>query len=322
MNSSPKRLFWRDVNRKGYAGGDQKDLVLDSMKIKIGGISLSLKRAGNEAIKDPCYRRFLSTEGGRAHITFEDCKNLPDKRYQGCFDSPGLWSIAFNDHADFCIEVRGGSTRPIAFVQVSVKEKKGCVHIKDPSGLARLSRYRRSIFPCLLPFHYPVDEVIFINILPLYKGILLHACCINDNGNGYIFSGFSGAGKSTMAKQWLNADGAKVLNDDRTIVREIRGLFYAYGTPWHGELTACEPERVRLRAVFIIRHGSKNSIRTLSLSEAVSGIIARSFSPLWDRKGMHRAVEIIERLVRDIPCYELMFRPDRDVIEYIRSLDI
>ncbi len=306
------------------------------MKIKIGGISLSLKRAGNEAIKDPCYRRFLSTEGGCAHITFEGCKNLPDKSYHGRFDSPGLWSIAFNDHADFCIELRGGSRRPIAFVQVSVKEKKGYIHA--PLSVLRAScsvvhygipnhgqqsmEYGPRNTVTSLPFHYPVDEVIFINILPLYRGILLHACCINDNGKGYIFSGFSGAGKSTMAKQWLNADGAKVLNDDRTIVREIRGLFYAYGTPWHGELTVCEPERVRLRAVFIIRHGSNNNIRTLSLSEAVSGIVARSFSPLWDRKGMHRAVEIIERLVRNTPCYELMFRPDRDVIEYIRSLDI
>lgn len=292
--------------------------------IRIGGISLSLKgkTTQNKGFKDPCYSKFLSHESSRTSLIFKRSnERLPEKIYRHHFDSPGLWSIDFDDHCDFCIQLRGRDRKPLADIEVSVKDKKGFIYINNKESGERMSEFFAQRLSSL-PFSYPVDEVIFMNILPLFKGILLHACGINDNGNGYVFSGFSGAGKSTMAKQWLGVRGVRLLNDDRVIIRETRGNFYVHGTPWHGELRDCDPGKARLKAVFFIRHGRENNIRPLSLSEAVTGMIARSFSPLWDREGMQKVIEVVEKIVRKIPCYELSFRPDHNVINYIRSLGI
>lgn len=323
-----KRLCSKDVNKEVLAleivisyvsallicGGQ----ALNIMEIRIGDVSLTLKGAGSERINDPCYSKFITKEGLIPSLRFEFSNKTPKKTYENRFDSPGLWALDFNDIRDFCIEMKGYNRKAIATIQVSFKDKRGLIYLRDNGSALKGSLTKR--LSCL-PFCYPVDQVIYINILPLYKAILLHACGIKENGKAYLFSGFSGAGKSTMAKQWLGLEGIKVLNDDRIIVRELRGVFYAYGTPWHGELSKCEPERGRLRALFIIRHGKDNNLRPLSLSEATSGIITRSFLPFWDKEGMEKAIDVIERLVRKVPCYELTFRPDRTVVTYIRSLE-
>lgn len=283
------------------------------MRINIGGISLLLSEK-NAKVTDPCYQKFLSSRHSNHCLRFRlSSTNYPERHYSHRFDSPGLWSIMFNNNRDFCIELRGQKGMPVACIEVLLDRGKGTIYQctgKDSLGLPPL------------PFRYPVDEVIFMNILSLYNGLLLHSCGIDDNGRGYIFSGFSGSGKSTLAKQWSGESGVRLLNDDRVIVREIKGSFYAFGTPWHGEIALCDPGKVRLVAIFFIKHGRDNSVKPLSLSEAVSGIIARSFSPLWDKDGMARTLEVAERLARKIPCYELSFYPDRGVIDYIRGIEI
>ena len=80
-----------------------------------------------------------------------------------------------------------------------------------------------------------------ILLLSLGKGILLHACGIDDDGSGYLFLGNSTDGKSTMAKLWFE-NHAKVLNDDRIVVKEKDGEFWMYGTPWHGDFKEISPQ--------------------------------------------------------------------------------
>ncbi len=298
------------VNREGYVIKRQEKSAPD-MLISIGGITLSSKEAFDIGM-DNCYRKFLATTDDPPLLLFQRSQNLEHKSsYNQRFDSTGLWSMRFNSIRDFRIDIRGPEGGTVASVSVMMDEGRGVV--VNPS--------KKEPWYSSLPFRYPVDELIFINILPVLKGILLHACGIDDSGTGYLFSGFSGAGKSTMARQWVKA-GNKLLNDDRMIIREIDGQFYVFGTPWHGELSQCEPDRVRLKALFLIRHGQENMIKSIRPAEAVAGVIARSFLPFWDKEGLELAVGLIESLVRHVPSYELSFYPDEDVIKYIRGLEI
>ncbi|MBU4491984.1 MAG: hypothetical protein KKD69_05930, partial [Euryarchaeota archaeon] len=50
------------------------------------------------------------------------------------------------------------------------------------------------------PLGYPLNQILMIILLSRSKGALLHACGIYDRGSGYLFSGISGHGKSTIAK--------------------------------------------------------------------------------------------------------------------------
>ena len=54
------------------------------------------------------------------------------------------------------------------------------------------------------PMDYPLDGLILYYLTVIYGDIMIHASGINHVGHGYLFSGVSGKGKSTMAKLWEN----------------------------------------------------------------------------------------------------------------------
>lgn len=50
------------------------------------------------------------------------------------------------------------------------------------------------------PLEYPLAEVLMICLLAQGRGLMFHACGIDDNGRGYLFAGNSTHGKSTMGR--------------------------------------------------------------------------------------------------------------------------
>lgn len=72
-----------------------------------------------------------------------------------------------------------------------------------------------------------------------HGGISLHASCVILDSRAYLFLGKSGTGKSTHARQWLEAfPGSHLLNDDNPVLRLNGDGVTAYGTPWSGK-TPC-----------------------------------------------------------------------------------
>ena len=70
---------------------------------------------------------------------------------------------------------------------------------------------------------------LMINLLGKGRGVLVHSCGIDVNGDGYLFAGNSTNGKSTLAELWK--DHGKILNDDRIVIRFWDGQFWMYSTP-------------------------------------------------------------------------------------------
>lgn len=174
----------------------------------------------------------------------------------------------------------------------------------------------------LSPLGYPLEEVLTVNLLARGHGVLLHASAVRDGQRGLLFSGTSGAGKSTMASIWAEGEGATVLSDDRVIVREREGRFWAYGTPWHGSARLASPEAMPLDRIFVLRHAGENRAVPLEPLEAASRLLVRSFPTFWDAQGMAFTLQFLGKLCRSVPCQELEFVPDRRVVEYLRCLSV
>jgi hypothetical protein len=157
-----------------------------------------------------------------------------------------------------------------------------------------------------------------ICLLARNRGLMVHACGIDDGGEGYLFAGNSTHGKTTMARFWK--DQALVLNDDRTVLRWREDCFWMYGTPWHGEYPGVSPRGVPLKKIFFLHHAGTNSVSCKEGAMASSMLLARCFPPLWDTEGMSFTLEFCAKLVETVPCYQLNFVPDNNVVDFVRCV--
>jgi len=169
------------------------------------------------------------------------------------------------------------------------------------------------------PLDYPLGQILIISLLAQKRGVMFHACGVDDQGNGYLFTGNSTHGKSTMANLWMQNDG-RILNDDRVIVRQRGDTFRIFGTPWHGDFPVTSNRDVPLKKIFILKHDKKNQVKPVDGSMALSMLLTRIFPVIWDKTGMEFTLDFCTRLISKVPCYQLGFKPDSDIIDFIRCV--
>lgn len=170
---------------------------------------------------------------------------------------------------------------------------------------------------------YDALQIILIQYLCQKGGIFTHAMGIKDkDGKGLLFVGKSGRGKSTAAKLWHKHSGAKVLNDDRIIVRKFNNRFFIYGTPWHGDFydyLASRTERARLSSIFFINHSRINNATPMK-KRIFKFFYPCIFPTFWDSGGLKNIIATSHSLIKNVPCFRLGFRKSKEVIGFARRI--
>src|ERR1700688_2519288 len=112
---------------------------------------------------------------------------------------------------------------------------------------------------------YSLDSVLRIVhtlLLARHGGVLVHASSAVRNGRAFLFSGISGAGKTTMAR--LAPPDVTLLTDEISYVSRQKDGYYAHGTPFAGDLGRLgENMRAPLAALYLLRKGTENKIEPL-----------------------------------------------------------
>lgn len=144
-----------------------------------------------------------------------------------------------------------------------------------------------------------------------YGGMMLHASAVALDGKAYLFSGPSGMGKSTHTRLWEDLfPEARVFNDDKPAIRYTDGAWYAYGTPWSGKNGININMKTTLAGICFLRRGEKNTIRRLSGFEAASAVISQTMKRFMIAAPLDAMLELVNRLVEDIPVFELTATKD------------
>lgn len=164
---------------------------------------------------------------------------------------------------------------------------------------------------------FPTDQILFARLLADRGGIILHGSGLIFRGKGYLFAGHSDAGKTTLVK--LFHQHAKILNDDRMIVRKEEGRFYLYGTPWHGELSLVAPDRVPLKAILFLNQAKENRIERTGGLEAFKRLYGCTIKALVTERWTKKALDVCQDLSREVPCYHLYFDKTEGVISTIEK---
>ena len=166
-----------------------------------------------------------------------------------------------------------------------------------------------------------LDEVLAIHWIARHRGLILHACGLaGAGGGGLLFSGHSGAGKSTIARLWLQSGHAHLMSDERVTVFRREDTYFLQGTPWHGEGLAPSCAAAPLQRMFIISHALQNEARRMLPPEALLALLSCALLPFWDREGIVLALEFLNGLCQSVPCYALGFVPDNRLLEVVQCL--
>lgn len=163
------------------------------------------------------------------------------------------------------------------------------------------------------PFEYPLDGLILYYIALIHGDLMIHASGINISGHGYLFSGISGKGKSTLAKLWENS-GARVIHDDRLIVRNTVKGYRMFNTPVYND---DGPHDSTLSKIFIIDHDISNKLLPVYGASAVSLVMANCIQHNWSSDIITTLLDSVSDLCEAIPVVRLFFKPDSSVIDYI-----
>lgn len=282
------------------------------MKLEIGGIVFAIELHGGDGgfVIGDVYRPFLSDKRPEAAFAVRYESGPPLRFTEKVFDSGGPWAL-YDQWGRWLVLIPSPSagSQPYRIAVVDADFSKGDIYIAA-----------READQTPYPLEYPLEELVFINLLSRGRGVLLHACAVGDSDHGFIFAGTSGSGKSTMADLWKYQEGVTILSDDRVIVREKEGRLWAYGTPWHGDVKLCSPEKVPVDRVFVLRHGEENSAVPLKAPEALTSLFVRSFPTYWSPEGMTFTLEFLSRMSSAVPCYDLGFVPDRSVVNFVRAM--
>ena len=152
-----------------------------------------------------------------------------------------------------------------------------------------------------------------------FGGVFLHASLIKYNGAALAFTAPSGTGKSTHAELWRKNMGAVVLNGDRAALRERGGEWFAYGSPWAGSSGIYINESAPLKAIVILKQAPDNSVRRLFGTETFGKVLGGGILPYWNNKLMNEACDVINKLIDEVPVFELRCTPDIGALEVIKE---
>ena len=287
------------------------------LAVKIGGFSLGMWCArGMPVSLDPEHQSFLYRGDDAKHscdieldISWADTLDLP--LVEPSFRSGGLWSAyTSSTGTKFYFSSPAVGSRPYKAAWFDPSFARGHVVLSRPAFGAG-----QPVFP----LEYPLDELAMMHRLALGEGLEVHALGLADeDGQGYLFLGHSGAGKSTTARLWKQQQGIRLLSDDRIILRKQGDKIVMYGTPWHGDAGVASPGRAALSAVFLLEQAPSDELIPLTQTKAAAELFARAFVPHYLKGGIQFSLEFVDQITQSVPCSVFRFAPTPGAVEVIR----
>jgi hypothetical protein len=167
---------------------------------------------------------------------------------------------------------------------------------------------------------YSIDSVLRIVhtlILAGEGGFLLHAASAIRDDRAFLFSGISGAGKTTISR--LAPSDVILLTDEVSYVRRDATGYHACGTPFAGELARVGANcSAPVGTLFLLEKGPENKIEVVASAEAVRCLLRNIlfFAEDAELVGMifRSACDFVDR----VPVRRLTFVPDARVWDIIQ----
>ncbi len=166
---------------------------------------------------------------------------------------------------------------------------------------------------------YSIDSVLRILhtlVLARQGGFLLHSASAIRNGKAFLFAGVSEAGKTTISR--LAPPDSTLLTDEISYVRKQDSSYFAFGTPFTGELAKLgENVSAPIAELYLLAKGSENRIDRIPHGEALRSLLANVLFFAEDEDLVQSTFHSAFDFVTQVPVSRLTFVPDTRVWELI-----
>ncbi len=284
-------------------------------RLRVGGVTLSVRAPGPPnpalALSQRC-QPFVPTRGADIALTLQPTPPPAFAASDLLFDSGGTWRVYRRGRGLlYVFRPPRGEGPPARAVAIDAFRRRGTLHL-PPSAASRTPGFALS---------YPLDELIFQHHIARAGGLVVHACGVASDGRALLFCGRSGAGKTTIARLFRrHHPKARVLSDDRIVLRRGGSGFRAFGTPWHGSGRFASPGSSLLAAVVFLEQARSTRLVPLPEIQVAARLFAQSFPPIWEAEGTARALETAAMVAKEVPGYILRFQPDRSAVRAALAL--
>jgi hypothetical protein len=162
---------------------------------------------------------------------------------------------------------------------------------------------------------YSLDTVLrIVHSLALAEqgGFLVHASSALRSGQGFLFAGISGAGKTTVAR--LAPSDATVLTDEISYIRPNGNSYRAYGTPFAGELGRVgENVSAPLGGIYLLEKGKSNRTSPVEQLAAARALLRHILFFAADDQMVKAIFDSVMSFVSRVSVERLIFTPDERV---------
>ena len=171
----------------------------------------------------------------------------------------------------------------------------------------------------------PLSELNLLNGLALEKMMyehgrfILHSSFIETDKGAILFTAPSGTGKSTQAELWRIRKNIEIINGDRSAIWKEGDIWYAGGIPWCGTSGIMKNRIVPIRAIVILKQGSKNEILPMNYPTKVARLLEQITINPWNRKMRIEAQSFIVELCNSVPVVCFSCLPDVNAVDFLED---
>jgi len=157
--------------------------------------------------------------------------------------------------------------------------------------------------------------------------LLLHASGVIHQGKAYLFTGASGAGKSTVCKLLAGDPSFSILHDEVIAISRDDNCFRAWSTPLRGEIGNKKCLGAPIQGIFFLKQDMTNYTTGLNHKKVAELLCYSMITPKYvaadspsNRVGISLAQLLA--LAAIVPGYELHFRPEKAFWDCIEGLTV
>ena len=153
-------------------------------------------------------------------------------------------------------------------------------------------------------------EVFFLGLgyMDVYT---LHSASVLVEDKAYLFSTFSGGGKSTHSNMWIEHLGATHLDGDVAVLTlRDDGKLYAYGLPWCGTSGLFTNKCAVVGGIAFIEQEKYNEIEEIVKDEAALSLFFNCFTPMITENLVENMINFVHKAIDVTKLYKLKCLPN------------